>query len=58
MRFGFNECFAVVTTRLKKGIIEKTELNLPLSFVVDNAITEMSFPSSVVVEFYSKTFLR
>ena len=55
---AFNECFAVVTTRLNKGNIEKTELNLPLSFVVDNAITEMNFPSSVIVEFYSKTFLR
>ena len=58
MLFVFNGCFAVVTTRLNIGIIEKTELNLCFSYVVDNAITKMNFPSSVVVEFYSKTFLR
>ena len=57
MHFGFNGCFAVVTTILNIGIIEKTGLNLSLSCVVDNTITKMTFPSSVVVEFYSKTFL-
>ena len=58
MHFDFNGGFAVVTTRLNIGIIEKTELNLSFICVVDNTITKMGFPSSVAVEFYSKTFLR
>ena len=57
MHFGFNGCFSVVTTRFNIGIIEKTELNLSFSCVVDNTITKMTFPSSVVVELCSKTFL-
>ena len=56
MNFGFNGCFAVVTTILNIGIIEKTELNLSFSCVVDNTLTKMNFPSSVIVEFIRRHF--
>ena len=59
MHFGFNECFAVVTTRLNIGIIEKTGLNSSFGSLVDNTITEMSFPFQFCCcRFYSRTFLR
>ena len=41
MHFDFNGGFAVVTTILNIGIIEKTELNLSFICVVDNTITEI-----------------